>query len=719
MKGETTTSNSLLPYLILGGNRFYLHLPLTARDLSDVSRLYIPFPTISDSHPLYRVYEAQLLTDANSRVKRVFLLVQKDVYVLPRNDMWPLNNRDIDDFWQTTFSYFTTQEAGSIVLSTQITQKKLLNPLHPLLFCVKKQVFFHLLCLRCGLILRQCYDDNLLVGLGLKPYSTSLQRYLYCPSCLKSGDGRDFYVYQGESLDPDLVKDRRDLVQQYGQLPPNAKHAGQIPCLQCPEKAKCYGSANEVHESIVPFSFFPFYMIMLEAMSLQAHDFLALLAGASFEELEVQLANKGELGRLSYLRDLRKDRTLEPRLLFSDDERDFLEVLYLKLSFLVELARIIFSGTFIDKRPDLGISIDQIWIKLGDQGRLLPSFWNFGVSPVGIVTKPLNGVAFPNLPSSYGLYILGLCWLNSLLVNSKQDTSQVYRALGHALEKGFADEPSGLTKALMDDSSLSFIPENIFWNPALRTVHQSHHPLWEKTLSLGCSLLRASNSMGPDWSKDEFLRQVEDLREGIKDKLFQAEPVSVRQTAQSENEAITNILERIKHKWLAEVQRTPSELPDSVAPLPDDLRAETQPLDAPAVNRGEFIPETVMLSPEEAAREMAKQPTAPRAPGPDTKTEEYPPPETVQLAEGLPIELQAKDEEELILETVMLSPTEVSGQSAAPAPDLSGDETAPAEDQAKRRKKKIKDSPGDDFVVKTVFLSPEEVQDEGQEDADE
>ncbi|MEJ2234856.1 MAG: hypothetical protein P8X67_13100 [Syntrophobacterales bacterium] len=769
-------SQSLLPYLESTGATFYFKLALASEVKESVDKLRFPFKIINDSHPLCRLIEVEAFTDAESRLKRVFFLMQRDHYFFINDELLPITNKDIDNFWQITFLHYLSYQQNSvpIIIANQISEKNELVPLQSLFFCNLKQTFFHPPCPKCGLALQQCYEDELLSGLGLHPYSTSLKRYLYCANCLDSKGDSDFYVYEREDSDSPLVKDRSDLIREFDHLLEEGEQPCQLPCGVCGNKEGCYGSEKQVFSKIVPLSFYPFYMFIFDNMSLQAPDFLALLAGASFEELEVQLANKGELGRQNYLRDLRKDRTFEPRFLFSGDERYFLEVLYLKLSFLEELAQIIFSGTFIDKRPDLGISIDQIWLKLGDQGGLLPSFWNFRVSPVCILTKPLHGPALPNLPSSYGLYILGLCWFYALLFNTNQDISQVYRALGDALEKGFNDEPASLNKAIMDDPSLSFVPENIFWNPALRTVHQSHHPLWEKALSLGCSLLRASNSMDPDWSKDEFLRQAGDLREEVKDKLFQGEPVSPRQIAQSENETITNILEGIKHKWLAEVQKTPSELPDSVSPLSDDLRAETQPLDAQAVGEGEFIPETVMLSPEEAAREIAKLTTASQAPdpkteespppeaaqlaedlpidlhandeeelipetvmlspeeaareiakltaasqAPDPKTEESPPPEAAQLAEDLPIDLHANDEEGLIPETVMLSPTAVSGQPASASPDVPEDETALAEDQVKRRKRNIKDSLGDDFVVETVFLFPEEIQDENQDDTDE
>jgi len=762
---------SLLPYLDSTGASFYLKLPLVSEVQKSSHSLRFPFNTVSDSDPLNRLIAVEAMTDAESTLKRVFLLMQRDKYLLINNELLPITNKDIDNFWQTTFSHFLKYQQNNFLfmLANQITERNELVPFQPLFFCKLKQTFFHPPCPKCGIAFQQCYEDELLLGLGLHQYSTSLKRYLYCPNCLDSKGNSDFYVYKRVDSDPPLVKDRLDLIREFDHLLEGGEQSGQLPCEVCGNKEECYGSETQVLIRIVPFSFYPFYMFIFDGMSLQAPDFLALLGGASCEELEVQLANKREHGRLRCLRDLRKERTLEPRFLFSGDERDFLEILYLKLSFLAELAQTIFSGTFIDKRPDLGISLDRIWVKLGHQGGLLPSFWSFRTSPVGLVTKPLHGPAFPNLPSSYGLYILGLCWFYALLINSKQDTSQVYHALGDALGRGLTDDPAWLNKTLMDGHNLSFFPENIFWNPSLRAVHQSHHALWEKALSLGCSLLRASNAIEPDWSKDEFLSQTEDLREEIKKKLFQGEPVAARQIDQSENKAIIHILEGIKQRWLAEVQKTASDLPGTLVPPADDLRAETHPSDVQAVDDSEFIPKTILLSLEDVGRKVSppsararelesktEEPSSAEAPGvpddlpldlqardekdmiPETvmlspekavghistplepqptedeepKAEEPSLPETVHLTRDLPLDLQAKDEEDMIPETVMLSSEGAPGHPPESDHLLGTDEVGPNDEESKSRKKKMKDPAEDDFVFETVFLSVDEAEDE-------
>ena len=69
---------SLLPYLDARGNKFGLRLSLIPESVSAQETPLFPFTVISDAAPLARLIEAQILTDAGSEVKRVFLLVQRD-----------------------------------------------------------------------------------------------------------------------------------------------------------------------------------------------------------------------------------------------------------------------------------------------------------------------------------------------------------------------------------------------------------------------------------------------------------------------------------------------------------------------------------------------------------------------------------------------------------------------------------------------------------------
>lgn len=539
-------------------------------------------------------------------------------------------------------------------------------PFQPLFFCKSKEAFFHPPCPECGSILRQCYDDDLLVRLKLQPFSTSLRRYLYCPACLKSGKKSDFFVHEAETHDPNRVKNRWELVRRFGLLLENEKRASQFPCLQCRNKMKCYGPDDrEVYRNIVCFSFYPFHLIVFEAMSLQAPDFLALLSGASFEELEASLLLRGEGERANCVKVLRQDRPATPLFLFAENERNFLEVFYLKLSFLAELIQLIASSSYLAKRPDLGLSLDQIWIKLADQGELLPSFWNFGVAPVALMARPLAAATFPPLLSSYGLYMLGLSWFHALLVNSQQNISQVHRYLGEALENYPTEDFAVLAGILSSDSHQTFAPENIYWKPEGKNVSRNLLHVWEKALRLGWSLLRAAYHLDPEWSEDVLLKQVEELRAEVKDKLFQTVERSVQPTDQIEREAIWSILNRIRHKWRSALLNADREQ-THVAPRAPEVRlTDTIPSQFKEEHQEEAIDETLPLSSEQISR-MARlgpeesEPATLRVRGQEALSHA-----ALESPKGSLRDVECQDKEDMIPETVMLSPEQAAKIIAA------------------------------------------------------
>ena len=595
--------SSLLPYLDVTYRNFYLKFSLIAQDPSILEKTPFPFLAITDSDPLARLIEAQFLTDAGSEVKKVFLLVQRDQYLLKKDDLSPINNQDIDHSWQEAFSFYSGEkESGSfVILSHQIDERGRLRPLQSLFFCKTTGIFFPPLCPKCGLPLQQCYDDGLLISSGLQPYSTSLKRYLFCPSCVSINP--DFYVYELESVDPPTLKDRWGLIKGFGLLLESKKQGHPLPCIDCPHHRKCYGPDQLVLSRIVPFSFYPFYLFIFDAMSLNVLDFLSLISGASFEELEAQLKARQELGRISCLKAVQKNGLIKAPFFFERDERYFLEVLYLKLSFLGELIQNIFSGGDVYTHPDLRLSIDRIWVKLTDHGGLLPFFWNFKVRSIDLHRNPIETQSFPKLPASYGLYFLGLVWFYTFLTNKKQSISRVSLSFREGLSQFSSDKNFSFETFLKESCSLTFLPVNIFWNPEGKTINKDWQLLWERSLHLGWSLLKSSFQFDPQWSKETFRQELETLREEVKRRLFRAGPIDEGRAYPSEigadNEAIHDILLGILRKWRTEGEMEREELRETIILSPGGAKVEKETLPPPvqATEWKEDIPETVILSP--------------------------------------------------------------------------------------------------------------------------
>jgi hypothetical protein len=641
-----------------------------------------------------------------------------------KDELWPINNHDIDQSWQKAFSFYSRgrQKRSVITLAHQIDHTGGITPLHSLFFCKKRRIFFHPPCPHCGLPLHQCYDDNLLSRLGFQPYATSLERYLFCPSCFASKGISDFYVYESEGPDPSTLKttlkNRWDLMKAFGFLLDKGEHHDHFPCLDCPDKGDCYGSDDMVVSRMVPFSFYPFYMLIFEAMSLNALDFLSLVSGASFEELEARLRAKGELGRMGCLNEVKQDRLVKVPFLFDKDERYFVEVLYLKLSFLGELIRAVFSSdqdTY--KHPDLRLSIDRIWVSLPEHDGLLPFFWDFNVMITDIMRNPHEAPSFPKTPPSYGLHFLSLVWFYALLVNRKQDVAQVYHSLGAVIDKLDAADGFSFKNIIEEGSIETFLPENIFWRPEGKTIPENGHILWERSLNLGWSLLRAALHDDSKWSQEEFCQQLELLRAEVKKNLFQEMPEYVHYAQPLETKAIYSILTTVIDKWRLRIEAEKKEetLEKTVVLSAGDFQKEAATPEVKGEEgEEEALAETVVLSREEF-RKQAEAPTVE-----DTTREALA--ETVVLSPGgtqekimgPPLKKKKEGEEEALEKTVVLSPLQAFKDSSGPSREFplgkkgAKEKEVPSKVSVKSKEvKKTSEEPHDgDFFAETIFISP-------------
>jgi hypothetical protein len=543
---DTLHVSSLCPYLETQRAPFSLQLSPISDDSSVMERASFPFRIISDAAPLTRLIEARLITGAESEIKRVFLLIQKDSYSLAADATRPLNNLDIDNAWQNAFSGSRHKEANNsaIILPAQVDrreEKERLVPFQPLFYCRKKKLFFEPPCPQCGTSLRQCYDDDLLTRSGLLPYSTSLKRYLYCPVCADSKDECDFYTFALEGLDSPLLMDRRDLIRRFGRLIESKNKLDHFPCLECDGNRECYGPDNRCLSRVLPFAFYPFYLLIFEAMSLHALDFLALLGGAPFEELETTLTTARETGRADCLKAVRHRHTARAFTFFNQGEKYFYEVLYLKLSFLGECLQTAFSGLTHGQQPDQGLSLDRIWVRLASQSGFLPLFWSFSAGSIDLNIHSFETSLLPRTLPLSNLYFSGLAWFSTFLINHDQHVTLVHQAVEKAVSaSGSCDQLPDFDLA---EKSRTFFPENIFWFPERGIIPESGRIFWERCLNLGWSLLHAGYYTSSRWSKEVFWEQFEILREEVKESLFQGkEVISDQLSVISEKEVISDQL---------------------------------------------------------------------------------------------------------------------------------------------------------------------------------
>ena len=686
---------SLLTYLEPVDNKFILNISLLTQNTSLTEKNIFPFITINDSDSLARLIEARIVSDAGSEVKKLFLFVQRDWYTLKKNALWPFNNNDVRDSWQKSFSFYADREREDqsfILFSNQLSEKGKILPFSSLFYCKTTKVFFHPPCPKCGRILQQCEDDILLRTSGLYPFSTSLKRYLFCSAC----GSPDFFSYEMEQSAPSFLKDRRTLIKNFADLK-KAEEITAFPCIGCHLHEECYEKDNRVLTRIVPFSFYPFYMFAFQAASLNALDFIALISGANFQEAESLSESNREFGRVASLKAVTQACAENTPFLFDHDERYFLEILYLKLTFLGEVIRSFQSGgKFIN--PDLKPGIDQIWVKFPENSGMLPYIWNFKIKILGIGgNAPSPLLSEPMFDSSF---LMGLIWFYTLLTNKRQNMSDV----SVHLEKFSSEEIVSFGKFINESV---FDPLNIFWDSQGKTIKSSWNSFWERSLRLGWSLLNSSVQT-VDRAGENFLQAIQDLRKDIRENLFPKEMQysdTVPNAAETvshytEDYAVHEILIGIIRKLQPTISKKKEEEENKVSETVFSTAAR-KPRKTPEPPIDEYIEEpvteTVILSARPSIKEVQIPPdeetlkTSQSVPAQKAEDEQ----ETLILPlEDLDHKTQSKTEktEDIIPETVVISLTGPATKEA---------EKADNEVQQKKM-------PPEELLAETVFLKPGE-----------
>lgn len=618
-------TRSLLPYLKTDETRFHLKISVVDQNDSIHQKSSFPFLVVSESGQFARIIEAKIQTDAGTNIEPVFLLIQKDEHPVSRDALWPLDNRTIDRYWQNTFMFHSHKKSGScpLILKDQTDKNGTLLPFQPLLYCKFSQTYFPPLCPDCGAVLQQCYNDTLLQQCGLRPYSTSLKRYLFCPSCIGLKDPPEFYVSSLADNDPAFLKDRFELIKEFGRLYENKNLSGRLPCVNCSRHQECYGPDGLWVSRIVALSFYPFYMLMVKGDLVNGLDFLSLMSGASFKEVEDRLKEKQEPGRLNSLNVLRRNPSIQTPFFYQNEDRYFLEVLYLKLSFLGELAETLFSELDTLQCPDFGLSMDRIWVKLSDQNHLLPCFWNFKLELLDVIGTDVPSSSIPQFPRSYGFHLLGLVWFYTLLVNGKQDVAQVYSLLGEIIEKIGAQHDTDIENYLESGFPQILSPENIFFNPDIQSVKPDWHNFWKTSLGLGFRFFEVGMRGLRDWSMADFGHKLEHLRRQIKEDLFSTKPFVPTKEPEADDKIISNILKKIMSMRQEGAETSWDELvAGSVSPRPDHIAEDKT---EPDIQEDTDIFKTVVLSSED---ELTGN-----LPGVEQKQE---PVEAIEVPEGEP-----------------------------------------------------------------------------------
>ena len=617
---------SLLPFLEKNPGTFHLRLPLATQDPEALAHSSFPFLLISDSDPISRIVAARVDTDGGDPVASLFLLVQKDRYRLEKGTLHPVTNVEVEKAWQRAAAAYLRSGEGCAprLFEGQSGANGELSPFAPLFFCKEKGRYFHPPCPRCGRPLALCADDAALAAAGLPLYSRSLERHLFCAACAGSVKG-PFYALEVGSGAPTILRDRISLVREFGRIGEGSSGETGFPCPACPEHGECFGPSLKALARIVPFSFFPFHAFAFDAMSLCAPDFLTLLSGAGAEALAKRLESAGERGRAALVR---AAGDASP-LLFDRGERRFLEVLYLKLSFLGELFDSLSGGEGLAGPPEFRPSVDRAWVALGAARNHLPRYWNFRAAVLDIGRSGVEDAPHPGDPGRDDLVFLGMAWFEALLANARQDGSAVRGSLSERLRHPPREEASPFPGAR--DPGSPFFAGNLFFEPSADPLAEETAQLWESALATGWSILLAAAGKESGVGREAIASKIRTLRARVRDLLFEGTsraaipasgarapvPGSASQQGRQEpmaagddaDAAIATILDGILRKWSGDA------IAAGAPPPPETKAGLPRPRPAPP-EADDFLVKTVVLgarpgpTPPAGARLIAADPAS-------------------------------------------------------------------------------------------------------------
>ncbi|MBW2593448.1 MAG: hypothetical protein JRE58_10715, partial [Deltaproteobacteria bacterium] len=554
---------SLIPYLS-PANGFFLDIGRSIIAEPVDGETEYKFDELFDSDPFCRLMGAGIVSDGKSQVKKAFLLMQKDVYLHPADELRPVTNPGIERYWQRAFKLYADndQNQACLILAGQTDRPEQLTTWQSLFFCNRRQIFFHPPCPVCSHTLHLCRDDKILTGMGLRPYSTSLKRYLYCPFCHDVAGQSDFFTYDLAKSDPSFVNDRWDLIRKLGSLKPGPDTPDHFPCPGCSEREKCHGPDGPAKTRIEIFNFYPSYMIIFPGDSINAIDFLALVSGASGDQLQNNLADRHQNGRIKCLQTSGVLQGHGPCFMFRQSNRFFLEVLYLKLNFLAGVFENIIPALENLRPPDLGFSLDHFWVKPARRTGLIPHLWNFTVHRIDLGDAGSQSLQIPKNPPSYGFYFLGTIWFFTLLANSRQASSTIYENLKTVLKLENSDPETSTAEFETALQHPVFAPENIFWNSNEAEIPESMKSIWQETLKTGWMLLNSHIYHGVSHDIENFQEKLAVLLETVREMLLPLareveKPVGkteVAKISEKDNQVLYNIINRIGQKWTATVE---------------------------------------------------------------------------------------------------------------------------------------------------------------------
>jgi hypothetical protein len=580
------STSSLLPYLDRQRGPFSIDLLPGSASKGHGRSTDNPFRVLDDSPPFCSLLRADLVTDADTSVQHLFLIKQKDAYT---GHDGLSSNQDIDASWVRAPEAMDAGSDRCIWLAAQRDSSGHLQQLPSLFFCSEKSVFFHPPCPDCGHPLELCTSDDLLEQWGLAPYSTSMDRFLYCSVCSSQQAAPVFYTFTPNRYHPPCVRDHQALINGFGSLRETPPPELGFPCPSCPSFSSCFAADPRSSPPIVPFGFYPFFLLIYDEPTLRADDFLALVSGRDPAGIVDARTRQGDPAGAARVEEV-MPRFQNRRFLTPEGPAHFAEVLTLKLSFLLEAMEHSFASARpeTDPSPLPSGSPGSFWIKLPKKSSSLPLFWDFRVDCfyVGPSARPRvpASLQFSHRVNNFGLF----CFFALL-----------------AGQDGVADRLDSALQAsdgqAVPDWDVLFPPASIFWDAHPPGIPSSYLEAWHASLSLGWAFLTRSPGRDANTFLDAQRRRMQEVLTELRQALFAAPDKAPSQAAVAEPQALLSVMDDIIESWASQLsQPQPEQPPEPQAGHEETLLVSTDsegPVDQEdTMNIDETRVETVFLS---------------------------------------------------------------------------------------------------------------------------
>jgi hypothetical protein len=269
-----------------------------------------------------------------------------------------------------------------------------LDLLPPLFFCRSARRLFTPPCPRCGGPLAACRDEAVLVRAKLPPWSSSLERFLYCAKCVEEDAESPFYAAEaGETQGEAPVLSGADLARQIGEALAGADEGERVragfPCPECVDAGARFADAIASGGRPAPFwegrwwplAFYGSPFIVTGFGDVDLGEFADLLGGRPAAPAAGEKPLPAGLALLARVRyPAASGEALAPQRLFFEGSSaglDAVEVFALKLAAFRQVMEAVLAYYRVLGRPHLDLHPRHLLFDLARPGEGLPLFWSF------------------------------------------------------------------------------------------------------------------------------------------------------------------------------------------------------------------------------------------------------------------------------------------------------------------------------------------------------